>query len=1236
MTAHDDNPYVGLRPFEREDSLLFFGRREQTAELLERLNDSHFLGVVGSSGCGKSSLIRAGLEPALLGGFLVEDRDRWRIGEMKPGDAPLRNLAGAVLQALGDDAPTDAAVDSLYETLEEEHTEGLMAKVVPALGDDTNLLLLVDQFEELFAFRGRDDDAASGGRTPEELRASARRKEEAAAFVDLLIGITQQTSRPVYVVLTMRTDFLGDCDLFYGLPETMNRGRYLVPRLSRKQLKQAIAGPARLSGTRLAPRLLDHLLNQLGDRTDRLPVLQHTLARTWDRWRHDGAEGDIDLEHYNHKDVGGLEHALSRHAAEVLGECDADATARVFKCLTASDASHRRVRRPAALSTIVAETALAESEVTAVLDRFAAPGRNFVVRSPGRTPGDPRVDISHESLIRQWETLRNWVDTERKAGAEFTDLAKKAGAWARHDAELLRGRELARARRQLRTTAPAWASRYSQRPDDHAGVVRFIKASISRRHRTWATSAGLALVVLVLGYLGVQRLEQSNFIANRAAEDARLAQERVDRQILAMADISSDPLTGALLLLELDRDAPAEGAFEVALRLAGQSLPETVVRGHDQAVRRVRFSPDGSQLLATFGDGTAGVWPADGRGDPTVLSPPGSRVRTVVLNQDGTRVASATFDGTVRISRVDGSEPVELQDEGSSVAFSPDGRLLTVRNRIARIWPADLQGEPTQLGRGVGSGVDFSPDSSRVVAVDVDLDVWIWSVDGREEVRLPHLTARVRNAMFSPDGARVVTTASDDTVRVWQADGASLPTELERQDGAQAAEVRLRSAIFDPGSTHVLALYSDGLALLWPADGAGEPLPLWNDTAVSWAEFSPDGTRIAAAGAEGTLFLARLGIPGLTMLGEQAGPITDLAFSPDGTRVVTGSADGTVRVWPVRAGGVTFTGHEGPVRSAEFSRDGRLVVTGSGDDTARVWWADGTGEPVPLPHESAVSTATFDRNSSLVLTATEDGVVRIWTVGGDLVRRVTPDGIAADSAAFSADGTFIVTASRDGTTRVWSAANGALVEELNAGEARIHRAVFSPDGSMIVSASEDGTARLWTVGQASDPDTLEGHTGAVGRVAFSPEGSRVVTGSADDTARVWSLDGSAPVELEGHEDLVSSVAFDTDGARVVTASRNGRVLIWSADGGEQLLALDFGGRVNSAAFSPDGTRVVAALENGVARVRSIEWRELIDHLETATTACLTVEERLSLLAEDESAARTQHDECERRFGRAQD
>ena len=247
-----DNPFVGLRPFESDDSDLFFGREEQTVALLQCLHYNKFVAVVGSSGSGKSSLVRAGLIPKLRGGFLLADRPDWLVATMKPGHAPLNNLAKALLKVLEENpGPQDENVDVLREAIEEDGNQAVLDRLAPLLKDtDANLLLLVDQFEEIFRFGGQSTHGAQ--------------HDEAADFVSLRLALTSQRDLPVYVVMTMRSDFRGDCDVFYGLPEALNRSQYLVPRLTRRQLRTAIKGPIRLLGGKITPALVDVLHNDAG------------------------------------------------------------------------------------------------------------------------------------------------------------------------------------------------------------------------------------------------------------------------------------------------------------------------------------------------------------------------------------------------------------------------------------------------------------------------------------------------------------------------------------------------------------------------------------------------------------------------------------------------------------------------------------------------------------------------------------------------------------------------------------------------------------------------------------------------------------------------------------------------------------------------------------------------------------------------------------------------------------
>ncbi len=501
------NPYVGLRPFFFEDSLYFFGRDRQINDLLALLRHNRFLGVVGSSGSGKSSLVRAGLLPMLLGGFLESERDSWALAQVKPGDTPLVNLAEGLIRAAGLAATPDA-IAALVDDIADRHVEAV-TDYLGARVANSNILVLVDQFEELFAFRSKAGDPG-----PNQAREAARRRSEASAYVDLMLRLAEYPGLPIYVVLTMRTDFLGDCDLFYGLPEALNIGRYLVPRLSRDELREAIECPATLAGATVAPRLLDQILNALGDRMDRLPVVQHALVRTFDEWVRCGRNGPIDLAHY--EAVGGLERALNNDADAAMAGLDARQVEAMFRRLTDTDINQRRVRSPARISELMAVAGADRAAIDAVIKPFADRRRSFLYLSNDGNAADPRVDIAHESLIRNWDRLIGWTDTENQVRDTYVDLVDRARRWKNGSGSLLEGPERRDAFAWVTATNPkrGWAQRYAEADDDFELLFAYLNASQKSFYRGRGLNIALPVAIL-LGSIGLIGFTQAQQIEER-------------------------------------------------------------------------------------------------------------------------------------------------------------------------------------------------------------------------------------------------------------------------------------------------------------------------------------------------------------------------------------------------------------------------------------------------------------------------------------------------------------------------------------------------------------------------------------------------------------------------------------------------------------------------------------------------------------------------------------------------
>jgi tetratricopeptide (TPR) repeat protein len=503
-----ENPFPGLRPFKTEEAHLFFGREGQSEEILSRLRKRRFVAVVGASGSGKSSLINAGLLPYLHGGFMPQAGSHWRVATFRPGDDPIGNLARALNhpEVLGSADPEDNSRNAvLLEVTLRRSGLGLIEAVrLARLALPENVLIVVDQFEELFRFA----DAMLG----------MRKENDAAAFTRLLLEASGQKDIPIYTVLTMRSDFIGDCARIQDLPEAVTSGLYLIPRMTREQQRAAIEEPAHVGGAEISPRLVNRLLNDIGDDPDRLPILQHALMRTWDYWQKNHSDlQPIDLEHYIA--IGTVTEALSRHADDAyahLEERQREIAKRLFQCLTEKGSDNRELRRPTAVQAIAEVSAATVPAVIEVIECFRQGDRSFLM-PPSGVPltADSVIDISHESLIRGWKMLRDWVDEEFESAKAYKRLADTAVLFAAANAGLLRDADLSyvEACWKPEDRNAAWAKRYHpgfeqameflerSRSDRDAGALALEHARRQelRRWRQRALAVGVALALAVLG-----------------------------------------------------------------------------------------------------------------------------------------------------------------------------------------------------------------------------------------------------------------------------------------------------------------------------------------------------------------------------------------------------------------------------------------------------------------------------------------------------------------------------------------------------------------------------------------------------------------------------------------------------------------------------------------------------------------------------------------------------------------
>lgn len=396
-------PFPGLRPFEFNEHHLFFGRAEQTHELLEKLMLSRFLAIIGASGIGKTSLVRAGLLPMLLKRSSGKEKSNWQVAWMRPGEGSIGSLTSALTSS---DVLSSSILDqevraAVTEATLRRSSLGLIELVRRArLPPGEGLLIVIDQFEDLFRFGQMHDDV--------------KYKNEATIFVRLLLEAVQQDVFPIYVVLTMRAEYLGDCAEFLNLPESINRGHYLVPRMSRDECREAIMRPVQTCGASIAQRLVERLLNDAGSCPDLLPIFQHALMRTWEAWERDKRPVEpVDLSHY--EESGGVAEAMMRHAEEVYdglpNERARHIAEKLFMALVSKSGDELRNKGPLKLKKIFDLVGEQESEVIDVIEHFRSDGRSFLAPTTAVPLNEESlIEIPYEGVIHNWPKLREWAN----------------------------------------------------------------------------------------------------------------------------------------------------------------------------------------------------------------------------------------------------------------------------------------------------------------------------------------------------------------------------------------------------------------------------------------------------------------------------------------------------------------------------------------------------------------------------------------------------------------------------------------------------------------------------------------------------------------------------------------------------------------------------------------------------------------------------------------------------------
>ncbi|MGH3069412.1 MAG: AAA family ATPase, partial [Streptosporangiaceae bacterium] len=1176
-------PYRGLASFQPEDAAWFFGREDITARLVRLATEASPPGVpltvVGPSGSGKSSLLRAGLIPALT------DWSQRRLALFTPGATPLGELArqlarlhGAAIEAAAiEGAATDppaiegAATDppatdpasadpaGSADRAESSRIEaalrrdpGEAPRLIPDAGGP-GLVIVVDQFEEIFT--------------------ACRDEAEQHRFIAAICAL----AGPAVVVLALRADFYDRALRYPELAGALQERQVVLGPMTRHEVRSAIVEPARLARLEVADGLVELLLGDLaprspdgspggaGHESGALPLLSHALLTTWSR-SHGGR-----LTVADYQASGGIRHAIARTADQVYGSLDEeqrDIARRLFLRLVyvADDAPETRSSvRLGELRDWPGEAAPPGE----VLDRFVAE-RLITVDSD-------TAQITHEALLTAWPLLRTWIDANREGLRVRRRLSDAARTWdeaGQDPAALLRGGQLALARDWAADPLNRDSLGTLTRAFVDAGIVQERLQQAAERNRTLRlrrlVAALSVLVVVTVGLAGYAFRQRQ--AATSARDNATAARNTAQsREVAIEADQARGQNAGlaAQLSLAAYRIAPTAEARASLLESSGSPAEARLLDSAD-VVEAVSLSPDHHVLAVAAADGTLRLWDVARPGHPVPLG--------------------ATL------------QPRNRNDPLYAVAFSPAGSLLAAAGagREVLLWNVRNPAHPIRLPvtlTGPASTVyslAFSPRRPLLAAGSADDTVRLWNVaDPARPVALGQpLTGPagyVQSVAFSPDGRTLAAGSTDRTVRLWDVADPAHPVTLGKPLTGPAKGVY--SVAFSPDGRTLAAGSQDDKVWLWKVASPARPVldgTLTGDTDwVNTVAFSPDGRSLAAGSSDNQVMVWNLATQALTATLPQPQPVTSLAWDGLG-HLVAGDADGMVRNWvlptPVLAAGA-------PVNSVAYGRGGRLLAVG-GNNGLEVWNPASRRKLAAVPG-TGVNTVAFSPAGTSLAAGYSDGEVQLWRVGpgGALSRLSRPVPASAtglvEFAAFSPDGRLLTTSGDDGTVRLWSVTDPARPRLLaivhDSPGAIAFSVAFSPDGRTLAVASADGLTRLLDISNPARPvklgRPLAGPASYAISVAFSPDGRTLAVGSADKTMRLWDVADLARPVLLGHPltgptGYVYSVAFSPDGRTLAAGVTDGSVWLWRVtDPARPTLLATLTGpaqAVYSVAFAPGG------------------------------------------------------------------
>jgi WD40 repeat protein/tetratricopeptide (TPR) repeat protein len=1195
------------------------GRLADVNRLIERLsrNDYKLTIIHGSSGVGKTSLLNAGLVPALES-RIIGARVAVPIVQKVYRDwaQELNKLLKNTLHLSNQSVETsDNSSEPQFPQQQMKLLE-ILAQLKIAAERNLLTILIFDQFEEFFF--------------------ACTNLEERCQFYDFLV---QCLNLPfVKIIFSMREDYLHyllECERHSNLNAINNdlmarQLRYHLGDLSQQEATNVIATLAEISQFQLEESLIAALVKDLAASSGKIRLIELQVIGAQLQ-----AEKITTLKQYQALGIDPKAALVERSLLGVIDDCGQENQAIVWQVLFAltDEIGTRPLKTQTQLlnPSPTAENEELEQKTTEKLNLILTilVGSGLVFRVP-EEPQD-RYQLVHDYLVQP-------IRQNYQRSAQGCIIAKLK----RSEIELIQVRK----QRQKAIAVGVAMSFFAATAGGlgcRAEVERRLAASLSLNAQLSAQAAS----------------SEALFVSDKPFEalmEALRAAKRL-KEIETQENNNSQQGLGSLLSIAPIK-IKSDTHLQVATALSQAMYAATEhnrLEGHSDVVWSISFSPDGQLIASGSRDKTVRLWRQSGTFF-SLLKGHTDSVTSVAFSPDSQLIASGSWDNTVKIWRQDGTLLQTLRGHQShvySVSFNPNGQLIASAGQDGTIRLWTIEGKLIQTLSGHQGGVlsvSFSPNGDTIASAGADQTIKLWTIDGKLQQTLIGHSDRINSISFSPDGQLIASGSNDRTVKLWHRSGTLLKTLSYHQN-------RVLAVTFSRDGQQLASGSADNTVKLMSKDGALLKTFRGHSDSVTSVSFVPTVQDIAqnrnSTDNGKTLNSQTLSKqisntdsdlsrssekaeskdtrePQIKMLAKKEngyGAKTQSFNAQLGTRselrplIASASFDKTIKLWSNRnPSRLILQGHEKAVQDVKFSPDNQLIATTSHDKTIKIWHRTGQLLKTLIGHQDSVNSVAFSPDSQLIASTSRDGTIKLWRRDGTLIKTLTGHRDWVMCVSFSPNGERLASTSRDGTIKLWRR-DGTLLKTLNeshekhagleklfstallnylgkhdknkAKPIRVNAVSFSPDGRFLATASDDYTAKLWTA-EGKLIKTLKGHSNWVMDVSFSPDSELLATASYDNTVKLWNRQGELVRTLKGPTDSVAHVRFSPSGKILATTSWDNRIQLWRLD--DTLIKTLEGqeNRVTAMSWSNDGKALASASEDKTVVVWNLDLDDMLN------------------------------------------